>query len=123
MVGNLVGNNDSNSCLWNLPALPKSQKKTPKPNHYSHSWAHSSSLSPPSNYPQSLAAVHHPTGSGLAAVVFGPAIASVLSMIALIFQATLLAHGGITTLGANVVLHGHRGTNGSLCHLDYLQKS
>ena len=40
----------------------------------------------------------HPTGSGLAAIVFGPAIASVLSMIALIFQATLLAHGGITTL-------------------------
>ena len=48
----------------------------------------------------------HPTGSGLAAIVFGPAIASVLSMIALIFQATLLAHGGITTLGANVVSMG-----------------
>ncbi len=48
----------------------------------------------------------HPTGSGLAAVIFGPAIASVLSMIALIFQATLLAHGGITTLGANVVSMG-----------------
>ncbi len=48
----------------------------------------------------------HPTGSGLAAVVFGPAIASVLSMIALIFQATLLAHGGITTLGANVFSMG-----------------
>jgi cobalamin biosynthesis protein CbiM/cobalt ECF transporter T component CbiQ len=48
----------------------------------------------------------HPTGSGLAAVVFGPAIASVLSLIALIFQATLLAHGGITTLGANVFSMG-----------------
>jgi cobalt/nickel transport system permease protein len=48
----------------------------------------------------------HPTGSGLAAVVFGPAIASVLSMIALIFQATLLAHGGITTLGANLFSMG-----------------
>jgi cobalamin biosynthesis protein CbiM/cobalt ECF transporter T component CbiQ len=48
----------------------------------------------------------HPTGSGLAAVVFGTAIASVLSMIALIFQATLLAHGGITTLGANVFSMG-----------------
>lgn len=48
----------------------------------------------------------HPTGSGLAAVVFGPAVASVLSMIALIFQATLLAHGGITTLGANVFSMG-----------------
>ena len=51
----------------------------------------------------------HPTGSGLAAVVFGPAIASVLSMIALIFQATLLAHGGITTLGANVFSMGIMG--------------
>jgi cobalt/nickel transport system permease protein len=48
----------------------------------------------------------HPTGSGLAAVVFGPAVASVLSLIALIFQATLLAHGGITTLGANVFSMG-----------------
>ncbi len=51
----------------------------------------------------------HPTGSGLASVVFGPAIASVLSMIALIFQATLLAHGGITTLGANVFSMGIMG--------------
>jgi len=48
----------------------------------------------------------HPTGSGLAAVIFGPAIASVLSMLALIFQATLLAHGGFTTLGANVFSMG-----------------
>ena len=48
----------------------------------------------------------HPTGSGLAAVIFGPAIAAVLSMIALIFQATLLAHGGLTTLGANVFSMG-----------------
>ncbi len=51
----------------------------------------------------------HPTGSGLASVVFGPAIASVLSLIALIFQATLLAHGGLTTLGANVFSMGIMG--------------
>jgi cobalamin biosynthesis protein CbiM/cobalt ECF transporter T component CbiQ len=48
----------------------------------------------------------HPTGSGLAAIVFGPAVASVLSLIALVFQATLLSHGGITTLGANVFSMG-----------------
>lgn len=48
----------------------------------------------------------HPTGSGLAAVIFGPAVASVLSMIVLIFQALLLAHGGLTTLGANIVSMG-----------------
>lgn len=48
----------------------------------------------------------HPTGSGLAAVIFGPAIASVLSLIVLTFQALLLAHGGLTTLGANTISMG-----------------
>ena len=51
----------------------------------------------------------HPTGSGLAAVIFGPVAASVLSMIALLFQALLLAHGGLTTLGANIVSMGIAG--------------
>jgi cobalt/nickel transport system permease protein len=44
----------------------------------------------------------HPTGVGLAAILFGPSVTSVLGLIVLIFQALLLAHGGITTLGANV---------------------
>ncbi len=48
----------------------------------------------------------HPTGSGLAAIIFGPSIASVLSVIVLVFQALLLAHGGLTTLGANTVSMG-----------------
>ena len=48
----------------------------------------------------------HPTGVGLAAVLFGPAIASALAIIVLIFQALLLAHGGITTLGANTFSMG-----------------
>jgi cobalt/nickel transport system permease protein len=43
----------------------------------------------------------HPTGVGLGAILFGPAVMSVLGIIVLIFQALLLAHGGITTLGAN----------------------
>lgn len=43
----------------------------------------------------------HPTGTGLGAVLFGPAVVSVLAAIVLVFQALLLAHGGITTLGAN----------------------
>jgi cobalt/nickel transport system permease protein len=37
----------------------------------------------------------------MAAVLFGPAITAVLGVIVLIFQALVLAHGGITTLGAN----------------------
>ncbi|HVJ49306.1 energy-coupling factor ABC transporter permease [Desulfitobacterium sp.] len=43
----------------------------------------------------------HPTGVGLGAILFGPTAMSVLGVIVLIFQAVLLAHGGITTLGAN----------------------
>jgi cobalt/nickel transport system permease protein len=43
----------------------------------------------------------HPTGTGIAVVLFGPTITSVLSIIVLVFQATFLAHGGFTTMGAN----------------------
>lgn len=43
----------------------------------------------------------HPTGTGLGAVVFGPAVMAVLGVFVLLFQALLLAHGGLTTLGAN----------------------
>lgn len=44
----------------------------------------------------------HPTGVGLAAILFGPTATTVLGLIVLLFQALLLAHGGLTTLGANV---------------------
>ena len=43
----------------------------------------------------------HMTGTGLGAILFGPCITSILGIIVLIFQAILLAHGGVTTLGAN----------------------
>lgn len=43
----------------------------------------------------------HPTGTGLGAVLFGPGVMSVIGVIVLLFQALLLAHGGLTTLGAN----------------------
>jgi len=42
----------------------------------------------------------------MAAVLFGPAITSVLGLIVLIYQALFLAHGGISTLGANVASMG-----------------
>ena len=48
----------------------------------------------------------HPTGTGIAAIMFGPAITAVLSTIVLIYQALFLAHGGLTTLGANVFSMG-----------------
>ncbi len=43
----------------------------------------------------------HPTGVGLGAILFGPAAMSLIGVIILLFQALLLAHGGLTTLGAN----------------------
>lgn len=43
----------------------------------------------------------HPTGVGLGTILFGPTAMSVLGLIVLLFQAILLAHGGLTTLGAN----------------------
>lgn len=44
----------------------------------------------------------HPTGVGLGAILFGATTMSVLGLIVLLFQALLLAHGGLTTLGANL---------------------
>ncbi|MCA2621594.1 MULTISPECIES: energy-coupling factor ABC transporter permease [unclassified Microcystis] len=44
----------------------------------------------------------HPTGTGLGAILFGPLTMTVLGTLVLLFQALLLAHGGLTTLGANM---------------------
>ena len=46
------------------------------------------------------------TGLGFAAILFGPSVASVMALIVLLFQALLLAHGGLTTLGANTFSMG-----------------
>ncbi len=43
----------------------------------------------------------HMTGTGLGAMLFGSLPMAVLGLIVLVFQAILLAHGGLTTLGAN----------------------
>lgn len=43
----------------------------------------------------------HMTGTGLGAILFGPFAVSILGIIVLLFQSILLAHGGITTIGAN----------------------
>ena len=43
----------------------------------------------------------HMTGTGLGAILFGPSAVSILGLIVLLFQAILLAHGGLTTIGAN----------------------
>lgn len=43
----------------------------------------------------------HPTGTGLGAIIFGPWVMAIIGTIVLLFQALLLAHGGLTTLAAN----------------------
>lgn len=45
----------------------------------------------------------HPTGTALGALLVGPGPMAVLGLVVLLFQALLLAHGGLTTLGANLV--------------------
>lgn len=52
----------------------------------------------------------HPTGVALAALCFGPSVTVALALITLLFQALLLAHGGITTLGANLFSLGVAGS-------------
>lgn len=44
----------------------------------------------------------HPTGVGLGALLFGPITMVPIGLVVLLFQALLLAHGGLTTLGANL---------------------
>jgi cobalt/nickel transport system permease protein len=48
----------------------------------------------------------HPTGTGLGTVLFGPLTMAPVALIVLLFQALLLAHGGLTTLGANIFSMG-----------------
>lgn len=48
----------------------------------------------------------HPAGTPLAAILVGPFVSIVLSVVALLLQAVFFAHGGITTLGANVMSEG-----------------
>ena len=52
--------------------------------------------------PSVFGSCSHPTGVGLGAILFGPTATAVLGLIVLLFQALLLAHGGLTILDANV---------------------
>ncbi|RSU05291.1 cobalamin biosynthesis protein CbiM [Vagococcus fessus] len=51
--------------------------------------------------PSVTGSTSHPTGVGIGTLFFGPSVISVLGTICLLFQALLLAHGGLSTLGAN----------------------
>ncbi len=45
----------------------------------------------------------HPCGAGIAAILVGPFASVVIAGVALLIQALFLAHGGLSTWGANVV--------------------
>jgi len=51
----------------------------------------------------------HPTGTAVGTYLFGPTAMPALALITLVFQALLLAHGGLTTLGANLFSLGVAG--------------
>lgn len=51
--------------------------------------------------PSVTGSASHPTGTGAGAVLFHPPVMAFLGTVVLVFQALLLAHGGITTLGGN----------------------
>jgi cobalt/nickel transport system permease protein len=48
----------------------------------------------------------HPCGTGMAAILIGPTLTVVVASVALTLQALFLAHGGLTTLGANIFSMG-----------------
>lgn len=51
----------------------------------------------------------HPAGTGLAAILIGPSLTVVITSVALVLQALFLAHGGLTTLGADIMSMGVAG--------------
>jgi cobalt/nickel transport system permease protein len=48
----------------------------------------------------------HPCGTGIAAILIGPLVSVVITAVALLIQALFLAHGGLSTLGANTFSMG-----------------
>jgi len=52
----------------------------------------------------------HPCGTGISGILIGPGISVIVAAIALFMQALFLAHGGLSTLGANVFSMGVLGS-------------
>lgn len=48
----------------------------------------------------------HPCGTAIAAILVGPLVSVVVAAVALLIQALFLAHGGLSTLGADIVSMG-----------------
>ena len=52
----------------------------------------------------------HPCGTGIAAILVGPFVSVLITAVALLIQALFLAHGGLSTWGANIVSMGVAGS-------------
>ncbi len=52
----------------------------------------------------------HPCGTGMSAILLGPAISVLVAAAALLIQALFLSHGGLSTLGANIFSMGVLGS-------------
>ncbi len=52
----------------------------------------------------------HPCGTGISGILVGPAISILIAAVALLIQSLFLAHGGLTTWGANIISMGVMGS-------------
>lgn len=52
----------------------------------------------------------HPCGTGITGILVGPAISILIAAVALLIQALFLAHGGLSTWGANILSMGVMGS-------------
>ncbi len=52
----------------------------------------------------------HPCGTGISAILVGPSVSVLIAAVALLIQALFLAHGGLSTLGADIVSMGVAGS-------------
>lgn len=64
----------------------------------------------------------HPAGTGISAVLLGPVLSIFITSIALLIQALFLAHGGLTTWGADIVSMGIAGSFAAYFSFRILQK-
>ena len=62
--------------------------------------------------PAYMGTCSHPCGTPLAGILLGPGIGAALSGLSLLLQALLFAHGGVATLGANILSLGLGGAAG-----------
>ena len=52
----------------------------------------------------------HPCGTGISGILLGPTISVLVASVALLIQALFLSHGGLSTLGGNIISMGVMGS-------------